>query len=122
MDNIEKAFEPQQKPLAKTLKEIASLSDKPIVYIAGKVTGLPFEDVFKKFDTAQKKIEQLGYCVINPVAIVHQDADWQEAMKICISFLPHANFIYALPDYRDSKGASLEVELAVRLGIERLRL
>ncbi|MBD3748964.1 MAG: DUF4406 domain-containing protein [Sphingobacteriales bacterium] len=122
MDNIEKAFEPQHRTLAKTIGEIAKFSDKPVVYIAGKVTGLPFDEVKEKFHTAHRMLEQKGYYVINPVAIVHPEADWKEAMRICISFLPHADFIYPLPCWIHSEGATIEVKLAVNLGIPRLKL
>lgn len=110
------------RKLAKTIKEVAVLSDLKVVYIAGKVTGLPPKEVFEKFDKAQKILEDRGYYVINPVKLVHPEADWKQAMRICISFLPHADFIHPLPCYVDSKGAWLEVELANRLGIKRLNI
>lgn len=105
------------KQNAKTLKEIASFSDKPVVYIAGKVTGLPIKEVVAKFADAQIKLVDAGYYVINPTNLVHHDANWKQAMRICLSFLPHADFIYLLDNWADSEGAKWEHQIAQRLGI-----
>lgn len=103
----------------RTIKEIKLLilTDLPTVYIAGKVTGLDYETTRKKFNEAQKGLEKRGLYVLNPMEIVHKSASWEQAMRICIFTLTQADFIYTLPDYKDSKGALLEVVLAENLGI-----
>lgn len=112
------------KPLAKNLNEIASFSNqgKKVVYIAGKVTGLPYPETCVKFMTRQIELENKGYHVINPMRMVHKEADWQNAMKICISFLPHADLISLLHDWQDSEGAMFEKVIADRLGINQIEL
>jgi hypothetical protein len=105
---------------AKTLKDIATFSLKPVVYIAGKVTGLPIKQVVAKFADAQNKLTQAGYYVINPTQLVHPKANWQQAMRICLSFLPHADFIYLLDNWYESEGATWENQTAKRLGIIEL--
>lgn len=108
---------------AKNIRDIAaSLSGKTVVYIAGKVTGLPYKEVVVKFHKAQIALEQAGYYVINPVALVHQDANWQHAMRICLSYLPFADYIHLLHDWQDSQGATLERDLATKLGIPSIEL
>lgn len=103
---------------AKNIRDIAAtLSGKPVVYIAGKVTGLPYKEVVVKFHKAQIALEEAGYFVINPIALVHEGADWQQAMRICLSYLPLADHIHLLHDWQDSEGATLERELATKLGI-----
>jgi len=90
------------------------------IYIAGKVTGEPIAECTMKFGTAQKEIEALGHEAINPLELVNNwKAQWQDAMKICIKALLDADAILLLPDYRDSKGALLEFDIARRLDIKR---
>ncbi|MGB4776129.1 MAG: DUF4406 domain-containing protein [Daejeonella sp.] len=111
------------KDKAKTIKEIAILSEtQEVVYLAGKITGIPYEEAFKKFVRAEIKLTEAGFSVINPMVLVHQDAEWQDAMRICISFLPHADHICLLPDWNESKGATVERNLAMALGIGTIEL
>lgn len=107
---------------ARNIQEVVTISDKKTVYIAGKVSGLPYSEVYIKFRTASLKLEAAGYSVINPVELVAEDADWIQAMRICISFLPHADYIYLLPDWQDSNGAKVEKQLADVLKIDVLSL
>lgn len=105
----------------KSLRKQFPISDgKTVVYIAGKVTGLPWRAAYLKFKTRELELEKEGYTVINPMELCDRSCDWQEAMRICLSFLPHADVIDLLPDWEDSKGAMMEAEIAQRLGIKTL--
>ncbi|HMI03062.1 MAG TPA: DUF4406 domain-containing protein [Pedobacter sp.] len=95
-------------------------SDFKFVYIAGKVTGLPYKEVFDKFQQAKTKLLNKGYFVINPCDFIQPDEDWKIAMSICFTLLPAADYIYLLDDWKDSKGAILEKDLADKLGINVL--
>ena len=83
------------------------------IYIAGKVTGLPENQVKPKFDHAKRWLISLGYTPINPLELVALDTDWNIAMKICIDALSKADGIYLLPDWMDSMGARQEVQYAI---------
>lgn len=90
-------------------------------YISGKVTGLP--DLNKpKFAAATELLRSLGYgVVINPhvvCATLPKDSDWREYMKRCLKQLPGADLIVLLDDWHKSKGAVIEVLIALLLGIE----
>lgn len=88
------------------------------VYIAGKVTGEPISQCTMKFGAAQKKWEQKGYEVMNPLALVNDfKATWTNAMRICIVALAQASEAYFLSDWQESRGARLEHEIAKALGI-----
>lgn len=107
----------------KSIKEFGLISNtRETVYIAGKVTGLPYLDALTKFVKAEAQLVQAGYAVINPMYLVHKDTDWKQAMRICLSILPHADHIFLLHDWNESEGAMWERDTAERLGIPRLIL
>lgn len=88
------------------------------IYIAGKVTGEPIHKCTMKFGTAQLNIKNLGLEAVNPLAVVNDwQCDWHTAMKKCIKALMDCDAIVVLEDYNNSDGATLELELAKRLGI-----
>ena len=91
-----------------------------IIYIAGKVSGMEMEArvLFKRAE-----IELLLQChdVINPMELEHDhDKTWQSYMRECISAMMKADALYLLPNWRESKGARIEVQLAHNLGIKIL--
>lgn len=92
------------------------------IYIAGKVTGLSFIEVTQKFGMAQQEVEAAGFTAINPLAVVNDwHTPWPQAMRLCITALMTADKLYALPCCANSKGATLELQLAKKLGIEIVR-
>jgi hypothetical protein len=89
------------------------------IYIAGKVTGEPLQEVTMKFGSAQKKIEELGFEVVNPLEVVGDfKCDWETAMKRCIKALLDCDGMVILPDWKDSTGAKIERQLADDLNIQ----
>jgi nucleoside 2-deoxyribosyltransferase len=94
-----------------------STGNKKRIYIAGKVTGLPREQVVKKFNKAEKLLSIEGVEVLNPTKLVQPDEDWKEAMRQCIRHLTTCDVIYLLPDYFQSEGAMLEHMIAMKLGL-----
>lgn len=87
------------------------------VYIAGKISGLNYEEVCDKFEKAEKKLKNFGI-VINPCKIVPEECDWDTAMDICLSALAKCDTIYLLTDWKESKGARIEKAKAEELGIQ----
>lgn len=105
-----------------TIKKMKTVRDgfepgQPLIYIAGKVSGLHYSEVVEKFSKRAQELSALGYSVFNPVEVVDESCDWEEAMKICLAHLPYCDFIDLLPDWQDSKGASFERECALKMGI-----
>lgn len=91
------------------------------IYIAGKVTGLPKDEVIQKFAEAQKQFEAYGYEVVNPIEVVNDwEMEWKEAMKLCIAALMECDAIYLLNDYKESKGALLEKQIAKAMNIKNI--
>ena len=92
-------------------------SRKPVIYIAGKVTGLPV-DVFRaNFNKAKEKLTANGFHVLNPCEFIGPDENWHDAMRMASTMLNMADHIYMLPDWQDSPGAVWEFNQAVKFGI-----
>ena len=91
------------------------------VYIAGKVTGLPHDEVVEKFAAAEKVLTDAGFDVVNPVSStthLPEGSDWQKYMRITMCLMLTCDVVVMLPDYLRSKGALAELEVAFRLGIQ----
>lgn len=98
---------------------------KRSIYIAGKVSGLPFDEVVEKFAAYAASIREDSVIVNNPVALVQQANKqfpddpldgWEKPMKFCLSVLMSCDEIHMLPDWRESRGATLEHFNAKALG------
>lgn len=92
---------------------------KQLIYIAGKVTGVPIAERTAKFQAAETMLQQKGFETLNPIKLVEDpNTDWQTAMDICFIGLAKCNAIYMLPCSVDSEGAKLELEYALAKGID----
>lgn len=91
------------------------------VYISGKITGLDAATVEEKFARAETRFSAPGFRVINPVSLcadIERNACWTEYMKRCIKHLAEADVVYVLPCYVDSRGAQMEIFIAMTLKIK----
>ena len=90
-----------------------------IIYISGKITGLPIEEVEDNFYNAQNRLEEAGFKVVNPLNNgLSADDKWQNHMKADIKLLMECNTIYLLSNWKDSKGATIKRDIAVALGYD----
>jgi hypothetical protein len=92
------------------------------LYIAGKISGLNYNDALKKFSDAAEMLRGLGHEPVNPMEVNGLDGDgkehpWAEYMKRDIPVLLQCDGIYLLPDWDESKGAMLEHYIARQLGM-----
>lgn len=95
-------------------------SKKPVIYVAGKVTGLPVEEYQNKFKQAAEMLQNRGFHVLNPCDFIGPEVDWQRAMSLALTLLNMADNIYMLPDWKDSPGAQWEFNQAVKLGLNAI--
>lgn len=103
------------------------------IYIAGKVSGLPIEEVITKFHKKQMELINDGHTVINPVELIGQinavrenkrleplvdKYDRKQIMRICIIELLNCHEVHLLHDWEHSKGALEEIGMALKYGIK----
>lgn len=88
------------------------------VFISGKATGTT--DYRERFAAAEVYLKSLGLEVVNPIAEtsdIPEDAEWIKFMRRTIKCLVTCDAIYMLPDWRRSRGAKVEKQLAEGLGM-----
>lgn len=107
---------PEKTLKMKSVKDGFQL-DQPLIYIAGKVSGLHYSEVVEKFAKRAQELSAQGFAVFNPCEFVDESCTWEEAMKICMAHLPYCDYIDLLPDWQSSKGATFERECALKMGI-----
>lgn len=85
------------------------------IYISGKITGLPMNEVIAKFNAAEAKIRKFGFTPICPLdnGLPH-DAEWADHVGEDIKLLLKCDAIYLLDDYDKSEGALIELDIARR--------
>ena len=92
-------------------------------YISGKITGLSETEYTELFKKGCKKAIDLGYEAVNPCELNHNhDLSWANYMKVDLIAMFGCEVVIALHNWKDSKGATIEVNLAIELGIEIIYL
>lgn len=92
------------------------------IYIAGKITGMESE-ALKMFSLAEAILKKNNpeAEIVNPMRLSHDhDKTWESYMKECIKELVTCTHIFALPNWKESKGAKEEVRLAKKLKIKTI--
>ncbi|MFG8115551.1 DUF4406 domain-containing protein, partial [Pseudomonas aeruginosa] len=87
------------------------------VYLAGPMTGLP-DFNYPAFNAEEKRIRALGYIVENPaVNMVYRGSPWAAFMRDGIKRLMDCDILALLPGWERSRGANIERNLAITLGM-----
>ena len=78
------------------------------------------DQVEKSFNDYKRKLIHEGCIVRNPLDIspYHPDKTWKDYMKDDIVALLDCNEIHMLPGYESSRGALLEMHIALQLSIK----
>lgn len=85
------------------------------VFISGKISGMHHDTVRKNFAGVSRKLENLGYEVVNPTRICKKDWCWLLCMTVCLWNLMKCDTVYFMKNYTESKGAKIEHWLAEKL-------
>ncbi|MBN5514128.1 DUF4406 domain-containing protein [Pseudomonas paraeruginosa] len=87
------------------------------VYLAGPMTGLP-DFNYPAFNAEEKRIRALGYFVENPaVNMIYRGSPWETYMRDGIKRLMDCDILALLPGWERSRGANIERNLAITLGM-----
>lgn len=87
------------------------------IYLSGKISGDP--NFKEKFAQKAKELTDQGHLVFNPA--LHPDMfTWEQFMELDLKALANCDSIYLLDDWKDSRGAKIEYDEALRLGKEVL--
>lgn len=96
--------------------------DGPLrVYLAGPISGIKDRNR-EAFAAAQRALERKGYTVVNPLVLNPQPAPWAECMRRDIPHMLGCDTIALLPGWEQSEGATLEHDIAEKLGMNVLFL
>jgi hypothetical protein len=92
------------------------------IYIAGKITGLVYEDALRTFNEAEEMLKQQGFEPVNPMRENGLDGDgveypWADYMRRDIPHLLACEAIFLLDTWPHSRGARLERYIAKELGL-----
>lgn len=92
------------------------------VYLSGPMTGLP-ELNFPTFHAAARALRTLGYSVLNPAEFktatdgMTEAEAWRSYMQVDIKALVDCDAIVMLPGWPESRGATLERNIAIGLSM-----
>lgn len=95
------------------LKALYNRLNRRVCYIAGPIAGLNYSMVRKMFMCTEYELRDLGYRVINPVRFVKPDANWNDAMRICLMRMHKADVVYMQFGWETSDGAMVELFIAL---------
>lgn len=84
-------------------------------YLSGPITGYPNHNT-EEFGTQATFLRHHGYRIINPCALPHLPS-WKANLKRDIKRLMNCEGVFVLKGWQASKGAVLEVFLAIILGM-----
>ena len=92
------------------------------VYISGKMTGLPIEEIFKNFNSVEDTLVDNGNAVINPAVLWHlKDTtpfSAQDYLNIDFAMMEVCDTIIVLPNWETSSGAKKEISFAYCIDLE----
>lgn len=89
--------------------------EKKRIYLSGKISG--DDNYARKFADKEKELTEQGFLVFNPAKHPNMFS-WEEFMELDLLALKNCDSIYLLSDWKDSRGAKIEYDEAVRLGKE----
>jgi hypothetical protein len=91
-------------------------------YIAGRMTGLPNYN-FPAFHAAAASLRAMGWAVENPAENPAPPCgSWLAYMRMAVVQVAKVDALVMLPGWEQSKGARVEFNLAVGLGLQVMTL
>ena len=89
-----------------------------IIYISGRITGLPYHIAAGRFAIAARRLRDLGHHPVNPICNgLPSDATWAEHMRADLATLRRCDGICMLRGWERSRGAQIERRAALKRGM-----
>ena len=89
------------------------------IYISGKITGLPLSEARQRFEDAAVFLAEIGFDPVNPLNNgLESSAMWKEHMVADIRLLLDCDAIFMMDNWIESRGASIEYDIANRLNMD----
>jgi hypothetical protein len=87
-------------------------------YIAGKIGDLSKEEYEANFSAAKIEVIAMGYIPVSPVDLPHEHGrTWSEYMREDLAEMLKCDTVYALRNWRQSPGATIEINTALSVGL-----
>lgn len=83
------------------------------VYLAGSITGDP--NYKEKFCRAEERLKKDEFVVLNP-AVLPEGMAPKDYMMLCVQMIFAVDIVAFLPDWKESRGATLEHALCEYIG------
>lgn len=88
-------------------------------YIAGKIGNLPKEEYEANFKNGKEEVYKLGYFPVSPIELPHShNKTYSAYMKEDLTEMLKCDAVYCLSNWRHSPGATVEINLALFVGME----
>lgn len=80
-----------------------------MIYIAGKIDGLPYEVAETKFKITETELHSIGVKTINPMEQGFKHMKYEDQMEQCLNLIRvHATAIFLHRDWKESDGTRRE--------------
>lgn len=87
------------------------------IYIAGPMTGLP-DFNYPAFNARATDLADSGHVVLNPTTLNDgTNKTWNQYLRESLTMMLSAEAVSVLPGWEQSKGATLEIQVALVIGI-----
>lgn len=86
------------------------------IYIAGKISGLPFRRTYLKFLLREIMLKILGYAPMNPMRLIGNDWGYNEQVAYGCTLASWADCIYLSHNWKNSPGAKEELKAYIFTG------
>lgn len=88
------------------------------IYISGKITGLPDENVYCKFYESSERLKKFGHEVMSPaVNLLNQGFSHEDYMHVSFAMMDVCDAVFMQKDWKDSRGARSELLYALSRGM-----
>ncbi len=86
-------------------------------YISGQITGLDLEVAKSIFEAKELELKAMGRVPVNPMKVIeyHPNLTWKDYMMADIEALFDCQGIVMLPNWKNSRGAKIEHDIAKHL-------